>query len=83
MHKLEPMLNEVADYKELISGEVTIEPLEPKAFCSSLNCMGAYDYSRYNKLGVQKYVKKTTVDCPDCGNSLFWVKDKMNGRWTH
>jgi DNA-directed RNA polymerase subunit RPC12/RpoP len=48
------------------------------AWCTSLSCVNrflpGFKSKDRTKLKVLKDVKKSAIDCPDCGSSLVWKK---------
>lgn len=81
--KRNQILNEETNYSDMVSDTPKKEIIDPKAYCSSIQCMTGPQWQNYNKLGVLKKVSRQNVFCKDCGSALFWVKDKYNGRWVH
>ncbi len=57
---------------------------KPRAFCLSLVCKQAdpliSDYNRYVDLnfGIEKFVGKDTIFCPDCEHALVWRRFKAS-----
>lgn len=56
---------------------------ESQAYCTYATCVEKYKRLHNQKLtkyakqfGVPIDVKKTAIDCPDCGNALIWRPTK-------
>ena len=70
--------NKLFSYSEATANEIMTKKSQPIPYCSSYKCAGHHDY----KIGKKKDVALTHVNCPDCGEALFWFNGKNFGYYS-
>ena len=71
MFELKSTYNYNTDIDDYL-GKPTKKPkLKPRAFCSSHSCAD----NQHQKLGKEKFVHLSAIDCPDCKSALYWTCD--------